>query len=60
MQMRLDWRWLSKTSQDALACGAPDSVWCPGWPSGELVALEKKPRAVRLKITGLSGVHQTV
>jgi hypothetical protein len=31
------------------------TVWCLGWLGDELVALRKKPRALRLKITGLSG-----
>jgi hypothetical protein len=35
---------------------APDSVSCPVWSCDELLALEKKPKALRLKITGLSGV----
>jgi hypothetical protein len=34
---------------------APNSVRCLGWPGDELVALEKKLRALWLKITGLSG-----
>jgi hypothetical protein len=34
---------------------APNSVQCPSWPGDELVALGKKPRALRLKITGQSG-----
>jgi hypothetical protein len=28
--------WLS-LAKPAPACGAPDSVWCPGWPGNELV-----------------------
>jgi hypothetical protein len=35
--------WLS-SAKLAPACGAPDSVRCPGWPSDELVALGKKRR----------------
>jgi hypothetical protein len=35
---------------------APDSVSCPVWSCDELLALGKKPKALRLKITGLSGV----
>jgi hypothetical protein len=35
--------------------GAPDIVRCPGWPGGELAALGKRKKVLRLKITGLSG-----
>jgi hypothetical protein len=27
-----------------LSGGAPDSVWCSGWPDGELAALGKRKR----------------
>jgi hypothetical protein len=38
---------------------APDSVRCLGWLGDELVALEKKIVALRLKFTGLSGEPKT-
>jgi hypothetical protein len=42
-----------------LSGGAPDSVWCPGWPGNKLVALGSLPRTSRLKFTGLSGEPTT-
>jgi sugar phosphate isomerase/epimerase len=30
---------MAKLAKPAPACGAPNSVWCPGWPGGEVAAL---------------------
>jgi hypothetical protein len=30
---------MAKSAKPAPACGAPDSVRCPGWPDGEMAAL---------------------
>jgi hypothetical protein len=35
--------WLG-SAKPAPACGAPVSVWCPGWPDSELAALGKRKR----------------
>jgi hypothetical protein len=49
---------ISQTStslwQTGLTGGAPDSVWCPGWPGGEVAALGKR-RGDVAKFTVLSG-----
>jgi hypothetical protein len=56
-----NWRksWLS-SAKLAPACGAPDSVQCPGWSGDELVTLGNSPRMPQLKFIGLSVVHRTV
>jgi hypothetical protein len=60
--MEKDWLGSAKT---APACGAPDNVWCPGWPNGELVALENRRDVVAINhrtvrwCTGLSGESST-
>jgi hypothetical protein len=52
--------WLSSV-KTAPACGAPDSVRCPGWPGGELAALGNRRDDVAINhrtvrwCTGFSG-----